>query len=141
MQVIQKEGELVFPSFYFFDVIYVIIGLNMNKEQKEYNFLKELNSFLDGKLWNYKRKIELMEDITGLKQDLLDTIGMVLPEDADKIITKSKKEDYIGKQMKLLELNQMRLKRQVKGILKGKHREKKPSLNIESRKGIVSIGD
>jgi hypothetical protein len=113
----------------------------MNSEKKEYKFLKELNSFLDGKLWDYRKKIELLQDVVGLKQNLLDTINLVLPNETDKIITKSKKEDYIGSQMKLLELNQMRLKKQVKDILKGKHREKKPSLNIESRKGIVSIGD
>ena len=115
----------------------------MKTEQKEYNFLKELNSFLDGKLWDYKKKVELLEDITGLKQDLLDTISMVLPEDANKIITKSKKEDYIGKQMKLLEYQQIQLKRQVKDILNPKTKiYRKPTetkqLIINNKIGIVS---
>ena len=113
----------------------------MKTEQKEYSFLKELNSFLDGKLWNYKRKVELLQDVVEVKQDLLDTINLVLPNETDRIITKSKKEDYIGKQMKLLELNQLRLKRQVKGILKGNNKEEKQSLNIEKMKGMVSLGD
>ena len=110
----------------------------MNSEKKEYAFLKELNGFLDGKLLDYKRKVELLQDVVEVKQDLLDTINLVLPEDADRIITKSKREDYVGKQMKILEYQQNRLRRQVKGILKGKSKERKASLTIEHRKGIVS---
>ena len=114
----------------------------MKTEQKEYSFLKELNSFLDGKLWDYKRKVELLQDIVEVKQDLLDTISMVLPNETERIITKSKKEDYIGKQMKLLEYQQIQLKRQVKDILNPKTKiYRKPTetkqLHIDNRKGIV----
>ena len=114
----------------------------MKTEQKEYSFLKELNSFLDGKLWDYKRKVELLQDIVEVKQDLLDTISMVLPEDADKIITKSKKEDYIGKQIKLLEYQQHLLREQVEDILNPKTKlYKKPTetkqLIIDNRTGRV----
>jgi glycine cleavage system aminomethyltransferase T len=113
----------------------------MNSEKKEYNFLKELNTFLDGKLVEYRKKIELLQDIVEVKQDLLDTINLVLPDEADRIITKSKKEDYIGSKMLLLEHQQSLLRKQVNRVIKGKSKEKKQPLHIEGRKGIVSMGE
>ena len=108
----------------------------MNKEYKEYNFLKELNSFLDGKLWDYKRKVELLQDVVEVKQDLLDTISMVLPNETERIITKSKKEDYVGKQMKLLEHQQSQLRKKVNGILNPKTKiYRKPE--VETKRLII----
>ncbi len=92
----------------------------MNKEQTEYNFLKHLNSFLDERLVGYKDKVKTLQNITEVKQDILNVIDRVLPEDADKIITKSKRRDYVGKQMKLLEHQQSLLREKVNGILNQK---------------------
>ena len=114
----------------------------MNKEQKEYNFLKELNSFLDGKLWNYRKKIELLQDVVEVKQDLLDTISMVLPLEEDKIITKSKKQDYVASKMLILEHQQSQLRKQIKDILNPKTLNKQEAetkrLIIDNKSGRVS---
>lgn len=117
----------------------------MNKEQKEYTFLKHLNSFLDGKLWDYKKKVELLQDIVEVKQNLLDTINLVLPEDADRIITKSKKEDHVASKMLLLEHQQQLLREKVNRVMKGNPKTKlhrKPTetkqLIVNNKMGIVS---
>lgn len=113
----------------------------MNSEKAEYDFLVLLNKDLDGRIFSYKDKIKLLGDLVGVKQQLLETIEAVLPKNyTDRIITKSKKEDYIGKQMKVLEFQQHLLRKQVKGILKGNDKKPKATLIIDNKRGVV-VGD
>jgi hypothetical protein len=110
------------------------------KSEKE--FLIARDNFLNTKLGNYRNKIETLEGVIEVKEELLEVIDRVLPKNyTDKIVNKAYREDETRKQMMVLEHQQSLLRKQVKDILKDNHRERKPSLNIEHRKGIVSIGD
>ena len=112
------------------------------KTEKE--FLLARDDALNIKLGNYKNKIETLTGVIEVKEQLLEVIDRVLPTDyKNKIVCKAKEEDYVGKQMKLLEYQQSLLRKQVNRVIKGNPKlYRKPTetkrLIIDNKSGRAS---